>query len=62
MSQEIRFCPKCKSENVRPSTFPRVSEINPSLSWECVNCGYQNDIFPIKVKESFTTFKNKKQV
>ena len=48
---EIRFCPKCKSENVRPSASIKVIFTGQAVSWKCLNCGYENDIFPIKVKE-----------
>ncbi len=39
----IKFCPKCKSENV-----DMVRGDN--LLWGCLDCNFQNAIFPEKEK------------
>ena len=44
---EKRFCPKCKSENVKLETG---SMYGTPGNWVCNNCGFHNVEFPIKGK------------
>ena len=45
---KIRFCPKCKSENVEMNATPlsAVAGINPG--WICNKCGFNSLEFPEK--------------
>lgn len=44
-----RFCPKCKSENVRKELNVLLVAGVPQ-NWICENCGFHNFEFPIKEK------------
>ena len=41
----IKFCPKCKSENVQMVIGGQVG------MWECKDCGFEGSVFPEKEKE-----------
>ena len=49
MEDEIRFCPKCKSEDVRSEISFTIIFGGPQ-NWICNNCGFRNIEFPIKTK------------
>ncbi len=42
---EKRFCPKCKSEDVK---LQQSTAYGSAGHWVCNKCGYYNVIFPIK--------------
>ncbi len=45
---KIKYCPKCKSTNVRVNITPSAIMGAPQ-KWECLNCGFESySIFPIK--------------
>ncbi|MEX2017525.1 MAG: hypothetical protein WD876_03565 [Candidatus Pacearchaeota archaeon] len=46
---EKRFCPKCKSENVKVNITPSLAMGIPQ-NWMCNDCGYSNILFPTKTK------------
>ena len=50
-----RFCPKCKSENVK---LDQGKLYGAPGNWVCNSCGCYNVVFPIKEKLNKT--KNKK--
>ena len=45
--KEKRFCPKCKSENV---IWKDNNIYGTTGVWVCLDCGFYNQIFPIKEK------------
>lgn len=45
---KIKYCPKCKSVNVRINITPSAV-LGAPQKWECLKCGFQsNSIFPEK--------------
>ncbi|MEK6741569.1 MAG: hypothetical protein AABX91_02885 [Nanoarchaeota archaeon] len=49
--KEIRFCPKCKKENISmnvPDAFSASQGAHPG--WKCNNCGLKLPEFPFKNK------------
>jgi len=46
---EKRFCPKCKSENVRKEMNILLA-LGAPQKWVCNKCGYHGHMFPIKEK------------
>ena len=46
---EKRFCPKCKSEDVKININASASLGVPQM-WKCNKCGFQNYLFPTKEK------------
>lgn len=48
--KEIRFCPRCGSEDVKINITPSLVLGIPQ-NWICNECGYTNLIFPVKVFE-----------
>ena len=49
-----KFCPKCKSENIRMTGWGGLG------GWECVDCGFRGSVFPEKFKEEKEKRKKKK--
>lgn len=48
MTEEIRFCPRCGSIDVKINISPSLVFGIPQ-NWICNECGYSNLIFPIKI-------------
>jgi len=42
-----KFCPRCKSENVRAGLSATLA-VGAPQNWVCNNCGYYGLIFPEK--------------
>jgi transposase-like protein len=50
-TQEIRFCPKCKSINVGVDIGPSAAFGVPQ-KWKCYDCGFEAfAIFPVREEE-----------
>lgn len=44
---KLRYCPKCKSVNVRVN-ITASAVLGAPQKWECLNCGFESySIFPI---------------
>ena len=49
--KEIKFCPKCKSENIGMNVNDAFSAfVGSHPGWKCNNCGLQLPEFPLKNK------------
>jgi len=44
-----KFCPRCKSENVK-ILISASTVLGIPQNWVCNNCGYSNVVFPEKEK------------
>ena len=45
--KNIRYCPRCKSVNVRISITPSAV-LGAPQKWQCLNCGFESySVFPI---------------
>jgi len=46
---EKRFCPRCRSNNVKINITPTLAVGMPQ-DWICEDCGYSNVVFPVMKK------------
>ena len=46
-----RFCPKCKSKNIRRDMDAITGALGSLADWKCDDCGYKAAEFPVEEED-----------